>query len=291
MLKSLERVVNKLVAESKADYYNPYTLFAWPERLPEEGFWMPENLLSLYGTEAYEGLSQSGRWLLSKWEAVNLFSVQLDGEIDFIDFANEVLRDPYFAAVSDYFYFFVREENAHMFVFNEFCKRYAGRRYRIKRVASDTSFTPQLRRFVSMCDLLIGELILDDFNVRIAADQSMFGIVREINDRHHRDESRHIAMAKSVVREMWNSMKADLGADDRKALSQYLYKLFWFSVAKLHNPDVYRDAGLIDGYALRRRSLEARRAHYLAIADRRLGLFVDGGLFDPSVGATEGTTR
>ena len=86
----------RLTDASRRKAWDVHTAFDWPERLdPEAEWYMLPELISIYGTDTYEALSESERQKLSFYEIVNFFSFVLYGERPLIDVL-EVLdeKDP-----------------------------------------------------------------------------------------------------------------------------------------------------------------------------------------------------
>src|SRR5690348_5098689 len=80
----LKTILNRLIAKSEEDYYNPYKLFHWPESLPEQQYWMSPELMSVHGTRVAENLSEEQLLAISKWESINFYSLNVDGIRDLI---------------------------------------------------------------------------------------------------------------------------------------------------------------------------------------------------------------
>ena len=62
-----------------------------------------------------------------------------------------------------------------------------------------------LRDIIIFGRILIAEELCDVFNARMANDGRLPPLVREINGVHHRDESRHIAFGRQMMRSLPNS--------------------------------------------------------------------------------------
>src|SRR5262245_13602829 len=70
----------RLTRASRKLFWNVYDTFAWPEALDAAAWYMPPELISLYGTPQYEALDETARRRLSLFELGNFFSLVLQGE-------------------------------------------------------------------------------------------------------------------------------------------------------------------------------------------------------------------
>ena len=66
---------------------------------------------------------------LSKWEAVNFFSLNVHGIKGVLGFVSRCIYEPRYADVSEYLHVFMGEENFHMWYFAKACLDYAGKIY------------------------------------------------------------------------------------------------------------------------------------------------------------------
>src|ERR1700689_394483 len=106
--------IARLVTLSKANSYNPYERFAWPDEVPLDRLWCDEDLLTTYGTELHNRLSPEQRIALSKWEAINFFSLNVHGIKGVLEFICQSIYAARYDGISEYLHIFIAEENAHM---------------------------------------------------------------------------------------------------------------------------------------------------------------------------------
>lgn len=272
---SFADLVARLCRRSREGYYNPYTTFDWPDSLPDERPWMSPELLSVAGTDVAGELSPDQLVALSRWESVNFYSLNVAGIRELLLEVTRRIHAPGFEVASEFFHDFVGEENEHMWFFAMFCRRYGGKLYADKRMKLGDAPTPALDNFLVFARILVFEQLVDHYNVRMAADDRLPPIVREINRVHHRDEARHIAFGARLVRLLWHeALDAGLDDDARRATADYLIRYATASVESLYNPSAYRDAGIADGFALRRRLLRdpARQAVHADLLRRPVDL-------------------
>ena len=71
----------RLTEASRRKTWDVHTAFDWPEALvPDADWYMSPELISIYGTDAYEALDETQQKRLSFYEIVNFFSFVLYGE-------------------------------------------------------------------------------------------------------------------------------------------------------------------------------------------------------------------
>jgi hypothetical protein len=70
----------RLTKLSRERSWNVYTDIAWPEALTGERYCMAPELMSIWGTEHWDTLTEEQRVRLSLYECANFFSLTLQGE-------------------------------------------------------------------------------------------------------------------------------------------------------------------------------------------------------------------
>ena len=250
----LTEVANRLSELSREQHYNVYELFEWPDSLPDDRYWIAPELMTCHGTPAWDELDEPARLRLARWESVNFFSLnvhiirELIGEV-----ANRIHTTRY-PGLSEFFHDFIHEENEHMWFFATFCQRYGGKVYPPKRLVSGAGPTKDvLRDVVVFGRILIAEELCDAFNARMAADERLPDLVQQINGVHHRDESRHIAFGRQMMRSLAEEAAATVSAEELASVADYLGRYISLCLRSLYNPAAYADAGVADPYGLRAR--------------------------------------
>lgn len=250
-----------LSERSRANAYDVYTRFAWPDRLPEDCYWMGPELLTVAGTEWADGIGEDALMRLSRLETINLFSIFTRGESELLQTVLQHCIREDLSDCFDYFSHFIDEENKHMWFFAEFCRRYRGKPYPVKMLKGVSGFAPEAELFLAFMRILVFEEMGDFLNVQVMKDARVPELLREIHRTHHQDESGHIAMGWSVGARLWAraARGPDVGLKDR--IRAYLDGYAAWSVQNLYNPQVYADAGFAEPYKLREKLLEhpARR--------------------------------
>ena len=77
---AFERMAARLCQASLVHPADAFTELEWPDPLPSEAWCMSPELISLSGTPAFEGLSETKQKRLALLEAVNFFSLNVHGE-------------------------------------------------------------------------------------------------------------------------------------------------------------------------------------------------------------------
>lgn len=249
--------LNRLENMSESGYYNPYTLFDWPEKLESDRPWMSEDLVSLAGTEMWDELTREQQLELTRYEAINFFSLNVHGIRELLSEVVLRIHTRIYHDASEFLHHFIGEENEHMWFFARFCERYGGKLYPPQPslpVTAAEGLGEQATELVVFARILIFEEIVDYFNAAMATDESLPFIAQEINRVHHQDESRHVAFGRQIFVDLLDQMKAK-SPEDVPAVARYLESYLGYSLASLYNPAVYRDAGLPNPIGLRRRAL------------------------------------
>lgn len=281
-VKPVKLDLQRLEVMAESDYYNPYTVFDWPDALERDRPWMSEDLVSLAGTERWDALPREQQLSVTHHEAGHFFSLNVHGIRELLGDVVLRIHTRTYADASEFLHHFIGEENEHMWFFATFCRRYLGKVYpaapqvgvnRIEGV-SETA-----RELVVFARILIFEEIVDHFNARMATDQALPRLAREINRVHHQDESRHVAFGRRLFTQLLDQV-AQNSPEDIPALARYLEKYLEYSVRSLYNPAVYRDAGLSGPLELRRHLLQhpARHAAHDRILHRTRRFLARSGL-------------
>ncbi|MFE9558701.1 diiron oxygenase [Streptomyces sp. NPDC006703] len=283
-LIGLVPLVTRLSNSSRKSRGDVHTALTWPDAVSSEEYWLSPELSSCYGSEVWDSLSDEARRKLTRCELVNFFSISVDLERELVAEVAARIYTPKYMPVSEFLYDFLTEENDHMWLFSEFCARYAGG-------LSETGWRPilptgktsgQVEELTLFGRILIAEEICDWYNVRLAADERLPQIVRAINDLHHRDESRHIAFGRKLVQ----ALAADAPPEARRQAGAYLERYVDVCVATLYNPLIYRDAGIERPAAVRKavRATPGRRDIDAQLTARTRKFLVSAGLGGHSAG-------
>ncbi|MEV7670851.1 diiron oxygenase [Streptomyces sp. NPDC000963] len=251
-------ILDRLATKSIDDYYNPYRLFEWPDRLPEDMWWMSPELTTTYGTEWAEKLTPQQLHALSKHESINFYSLNVHGIRELLIEVVNRIHTAGFETPSEFFHHFIGEENEHMWFFAEFCLRYGGKIYRQPAGGAEAAApSDKIQSLLVFARILIFEELVDHFNSAMAEDERLHETIRGINRIHHQDESRHIAFGRELVNLLYLDLKQTATEQELDEVSTYLRRYMKHSFESLYHPQVYRDAGLERPHELRRALLES----------------------------------
>jgi hypothetical protein len=274
-------VLDRLTAMSERDYYDPYKLFVWPESLPDDGYWMTPELMSVHGTAVSASLGEAQLRALSKWESVNFYSLNVHGIRELLTSIVARIHMPGFEVASEYFHHIIGEENDHMWFFARFCLLYAGKVYPDRSLSFAGPGIAEADTFLLFARLLIFEELVDVFNQRMGEDERLAPTIRQINSVHHQDESRHIAFGRQIVALLHRDLRKRLNTAQLAELERYLKAYMRASVESLCNPAAFRDAGIPDPFAARRAVIgdPAFETHAARILKRSTSHMVSEGIF------------
>ncbi|MGW1606893.1 diiron oxygenase [Streptomyces eurythermus] len=250
-------ILERLSSKSVEDYYNPYKLFEWPDRLPENMWWMSPELTTTYGTAAAERLTQEQLYALSRYESINFYSLNVHGIRELLIEVTKRIHTSGFETPSEFFHHFIGEENEHMWFFAEFCLRYGKKIYRQPVGASVEIPRSDVESLLVFARILIFEELVDHFNSKMALDTRLHETIRAINRIHHQDESRHIAFGRELVSALFAEVKKNSTEQELADVAAYIKRYMTYSFESLFNPQVYRDAGVEKPQELRRELLQA----------------------------------
>jgi hypothetical protein len=253
MMRPMASVVERLSAASRRPE-NAWDL-VWPDALDADVWAFGPELISLYGTPAYDAMDGAGHRRLALAEAVNFFSINIHGEKALIEGLARRIHGAGTETISPYLHHFLGEENTHMFAFAEFCRRYAGKIYPQRQFALPRAYAPGEEDFLFFAKVLIFEDVADAYNRRMAEDARLVPVARAINRLHHLDEARHLAFGRRLVKELFERHAPVWTDETKRGIRRYLGDYLAGLRAEYCNPDAYRDAGLADSLSLRATAL------------------------------------
>lgn len=232
----------------------------WPATLDREQWFFSPELISLQGTPEYDALDEAARQRLSFFEAVNFFSLNIHGERCLVEGLAERLYRPGSEVISRYLHHFLEEENNHMTWFGGFCLRYAGKVYPAKQLAVAREYEAGEADFLFFARAVVFEEIVDVYNRRMARDEGLNRLAREINAMHHEEEKRHLAFGRELVAELHAAHREHWSPAARARIAEELTAFLAATWSEYTSAQAYVDAGLADAFALRRRAFTAQAA-------------------------------
>jgi hypothetical protein len=280
-------LAEQLTKASRKQFWDVYSYFQWPESLPEDAWMISPELISIYGTETWERMTEAQRKRLSLFEIGNFFSLTLQGERPLVAGMSDLLYSSKMTPqATEYLHHFIDEENKHMIMFGIFCRRYLGKVYPEKKIALPHEYVKGEAEVTFFCKVMVVEEIGDYYNVLMQRDKRIHPLIQEINFVHHRDEARHLGFGREMTKEIWEkyapSWSPEVLTRFRTWLAQYV-KSSW---ADFYNPTMYRDAGLTaqngfgDPYELRQSAIasDVCREHRERASKKLVTYFVRNGM-------------
>ena len=256
-MSNTESLVNTLVQASQRQAQNPWEAIDWPESLEALDWCFSPELVSLLGTPEWEAANEEQRRRLCLSECVNFFSLNVHGERALLVGLTERLYRSSFGEVTPYLHHFLDEENKHMQYFGRFCNAYAGGVYPERKMplGSDAS-EKGIADLLFFARVLVFEMLVDAYNQRMAKDERLAKVVREINRIHHQEEARHLSFGRHILERLAAEAMPEWSAEELTQVQGYLSAYIESVWAEYYNPQAYLDAGFDDAYALRRRAYE-----------------------------------
>ena len=208
-------------------------------------FHLPPELLTLYGTETWEAMSQRERITYSRHETAAMFGAGIWFENALMQIVlrhlTEVdVRDP----IHRYLLTEVADECRHSMMFGEFIRRAGTPAYGPTREAVVGEGAGG--RAMSYIAILAIEELLDHANRATMRDDRLHPVTRQISKLHVLEEARHVSFAKSYLTECWPT----LGADEQDFVRAVTPDLVAEIVALSINPAVFEHLGITNGYEI-----------------------------------------
>ena len=268
--------LDKLSKASLRNFMDP-SKTEWPTRLDASAWHFTPELISIYGTPAWDGLDDAARKRLSFFEAVNFFSLNVHGEKFLISEISRLLYQDEQPELSRYLLHFVEEETKHMMYFSSYCNRYAGKVYRDRTLQLDHGLESTLATFLLFARIYLFEEVVDEYNQIMASDERLAPLTREINRMHHVEESRHLAFGRKYLRYLIEREEDEWDEWSRAQVRIHLDGFLQLTWKQYYNPDAYEDAGLSDAFGIWQRAYcdPMCQSHRSRINHKRLGLLRD----------------
>jgi len=251
-MDALADTVRRLSASSRRTYQNPYEAIVWPDELAHDQWFTSPELVSLYGTPWWDELDEPAQKTLSFWEAVNFYSLNIHGERFLMEGLAHRLYQPGMEEVAEYLHHFLDEENKHSVWFGTFCTRYAGKIYPDRKVAFPREYAEGEEDLLFFAKVSIFEEIVDRYNVTMGRDERLVPVARQINANHHAEETRHLVFGRRIVDELWRRWADRWPQEVVDGIRAHLDGYVSATWREYYNPDVYRDAGFADPWAVAR---------------------------------------
>lgn len=249
MQQNILETARKLSSVSTRAHPHPAAQLQWPDSIPTDSWFTSPEFISLYGTDIYESLDETARKKLSFWEAVNFYSLNINGEKPLVEGLNRRLYSKDHSDVTAYLHHFLDEENKHMQYFGRFCMQYAKKVYSDKKVNFPRTFAPGEEDFLFFAKVMIFEEIADFHNIAQGNDDRLHPLARSINQLHHQDEARHLIFGREWVAAAFGEGLKHWSESVVEGISEYLKGYLVATWKEYYNPQVYLDSGLQDAYS------------------------------------------
>jgi hypothetical protein len=283
MLQS-QKLAEKLSDASLRLHYSALEAVPMPATLDKVSWFTAPELMTLFGQPEWEILSEDHKKLLSFYEAVNFYSLNINGEKALIEgLAKRLYDEGRPSEHSRYIHHFLDEENKHMTFFGTFCMKYAGKVYQDRKFHFEREYLDGEEEFLFFLKVFIFEEIADYFNVKMSNDERLVETARKINYYHHVDESRHLAFGRAYLKEVWDQFSGSWGAEYRAALSDYIGQYIHSTWREYYNPDVYVDAGIENPYDVSERvyQSETAKAFRRTVSENLVSYLKKSGIISP----------
>lgn len=277
---SLLQTIETLSQASIKHQLSPYIDFEWPEKLDLNQWMMSPELISLYRHPLFKTLSEDQQKKLSFYECVNFFGLNIHGERALIQGLASRLYRQDCPEISKYLHHFLDEENDHMVYFGTFCEKYAGKVYPDRKFSFAREYQEGEEDFLFFAKILVFEEIVDVFNLKMSKDERLHPLIKEINRRHHFDETRHLVFGRRLTKELFDTYSPKWGEAKCEELRTYMSNYIQATCKEYVNPDVYQDAGLANPYELAEQVIEAAdwKIRSNEMAKNAIKFFVEIGL-------------
>ncbi len=195
-------VATRLIGGSVRRSYEPTVAIDWDAPLAEGKYFLPKEVLSLYGTAYWDELTEEQQIALSREELANVLSVG----VWFENILNralllQLLREEPTSPFAHYALTEMGDECRHMTMFGKVIDHVGARPFRMRR--ADRLMAAALPHFLRGSLLwvgaLIGEEIFDAQQRRIMGDPDLQPVVAQLMRIHVTEEARHIRFARDGV--------------------------------------------------------------------------------------------
>ncbi len=236
--------LQRIIESAHRKSFDPYKQIDWSVPFDCSRFYVPEDLVTLYGTQLWERMSHEERVRLSMHEAASTLAtgIWFENLLSFklMDYLTNVSpHDPHFYWMQ----IEVADECRHSMMFAEVIKRTGVPWYRPRFAGAMAFFTKHLMPKVSMMmSTLVAEAVTDYLNRRIAQDPQCHPAMRELSRIHIIEEARHLGYAREWLKSNWPRLTAVQRAFARR--DALISTRIMCSI--LVHPDVYRNCGLPD---------------------------------------------
>jgi hypothetical protein len=264
----------RLIAASERGTHDPFTEVDWELPLDDSSYYLPPEMLSLFGTDAWDAMSEVDRITYSRHETAAMFGAGIWFENALMQIA---LRHLVEIDVCDpmhrYLLTEVADECRHSMMFGEFIRRADTPSYGPTRDVQMVQGASG--RAMSYLAILAIEELLDFANRASMRDDRVHPMVRQISKLHVLEEARHVSFAKSYISECWPT----LDSQEQEAVRAIAPALVAEIVELSLDPEVFEYLGITDGYEIAKAN-PAYQANVVAGLGKLTSFLTEVGMID-----------
>jgi hypothetical protein len=231
-----------IIEASQRKSFDPYKEIDWNIPFDYSYFYMPQEMVSLYGTKLWDQMTREKRIELSMHEACSALatSIWLENQLSFklMDYLIDVSPlDPHF----HWMQIEVADECRHSMMFGEAIKHSRVPWYKPRFSRLIAFFTKYLTsRVAMMLSALAAEDVTGYLNRRTAQDPECHPVMRELSKIHLIEEARHRGYAHQYLKQNW----PHIGTFRRSMARRYGLLSTLVIIWQLVHPDIYKNLGL-----------------------------------------------
>jgi len=231
-----------IIDASHRKSFDPYKEIDWTIPFDYSYYYMPQDMLSLYGTKLWDQMTREQRVKLSMHEACSALATTIWFENQLSFKLMDYLIDA--SPCDPHFYWMqieVADECRHSMMFGEAIKRCKVPWYKPRFSSLITFFSKYLTsRIAMMLSTLAAEDITGYLNQRTAQDPECHPVMRELSKIHILEEARHRGYAHQYLKQNWPR----IGKYRRSLARRYGLLSTLVIIWQLVHPDIYRNLGL-----------------------------------------------
>ncbi len=237
-----DQYIQHIIDASRRKSFDPYKEIDWSVPFDYSHFYMPQDMVSLYGTPLWDGMTREQRVKLSMHEACSALATTIWFEnqlcfklIDYLLGASPL--DPHFYWMQ----IEVADECRHSMMFGEAIKRCGVPWYQPRYSSTIAFFSKYLTsRVAMMLSTLAAEDVTGYINNRTAQDPECHPVMRELSKIHIVEEARHRGYAHEYLKRNW----PHVGKIKRSLARRYGLLSTRIIMWQLVHPQIYKNLGL-----------------------------------------------
>ena len=209
----------QLVAASERMTLDPFTEIDWDIAIDDRAYHLPPEWLPLFGTAAWDAMSEPERIAYSRHECAALCGAGIWFENRLMQLVLRHLAElPVTSPAHRYLLVEVADECRHSTMFGEYIRRAGTPAYSPPTDAPELDALGGLAggRAIGYLLILAVEELLDAANRATMKDDRVHPVSRQIAKLHVVEEARHVSFAKTYLTEVWPT----LDEDERAAVAE-----------------------------------------------------------------------